>query len=89
MTFAQLSKESLVRVSTHMPLARHDPVINAPIASSFVSTHMPLARHDPICHFFDVAEFVSTHMPLARHDNQPMLSPLASPGFYSHASCEA
>ena len=33
--------------------------------------------------------FVSTHMPLARHDNQLMLLPLASPGFYSHASCEA
>ena len=36
----------LDRVSTHMPLARHDlSTFNGALAYA-VSTHMPLARHD-------------------------------------------
>ena len=35
-----------VKVSTHMPLARHD--FSEPVTQVYflVSTHMPLARHD-------------------------------------------
>ena len=34
------------RVSTHMPLARHDPLLALKMSFLLVSTHMPLARHD-------------------------------------------
>ena len=34
------------RVSTHMPLARHDGVTTSQQMLTSVSTHMPLARHD-------------------------------------------
>ena len=33
-------------VSTHMPLARHDPKLFVSLLPLSVSTHMPLARHD-------------------------------------------
>ena len=76
-------------VSTHMPLARHDSILNVDPSASLVSTHMPLARHDNVFKLFSDAWFVSTHMPLARHDLTA--SPLAARNlcFYSHASCEA
>ena len=35
-----------VKVSTHMPLARHDIYVEVKAAVCGVSTHMPLARHD-------------------------------------------
>ena len=35
-----------VKVSTHMPLARHDWGVQQSGRNGGVSTHMPLARHD-------------------------------------------
>ena len=34
------------KVSTHMPLARHDVLPSVDKLRQAVSTHMPLARHD-------------------------------------------
>ena len=56
------------KVSTHMPLARHDINENRLSSLSSVSTHMPLARHDVFSVVFILFIVVSTHMPLARHD---------------------
>ena len=56
------------RVSTHMPLARHDPSKGSISATDGVSTHMPLARHDLEVVLVEIHLLVSTHMPLARHD---------------------
>ena len=42
---------SAYSVSTHMPLARHDPPVRPNRAEVTVSTHMPLARHDWIISF--------------------------------------
>ena len=56
------------RVSTHMPLARHDPQRSHILFWLSVSTHMPLARHDYIRRYVINTVRVSTHMPLARHD---------------------
>ena len=38
-----------LRISTHMPLARHDGTL-ADVREyvDMISTHMPLARHDPL-----------------------------------------
>ena len=57
-------------VSTHMPLARHDPVDYTDSIVAIVSTHMPLARHDVEYWQGDSGTGVSTHMPLARHDER-------------------
>ena len=63
------SENALVKVSTHMPLARHDLVHWNKSVSKTVSTHMPLARHDHSPSWFSsLSASVSTHMPLARHD---------------------
>ena len=44
-----LEKEWTVwnRISTHMPLARHDIQFRQSCNACQISTHMPLARHDP------------------------------------------
>ena len=58
------------RVSTHMPLARHDMFLDRFCNLMDVSTHMPLARHDVVMFSLSgLPSSVSTHMPLARHDN--------------------
>ena len=56
------------KVSTHMPLARHDIISSYPPFFLWVSTHMPLARHDDAPGVIRAFRDVSTHMPLARHD---------------------
>ena len=56
------------KVSTHMPLARHDCLACASRQYYKVSTHMPLARHDNTISNTPPEHNVSTHMPLARHD---------------------
>ena len=43
---APRSKDYLMDVSTHMPLARHDLTGKESDNLTEVSTHMPLARHD-------------------------------------------
>ena len=58
------------RVSTHMPLARHDVLTKKNGKYLIVSTHMPLARHDLVGVVSKPRFLVSTHMPLARHDTQ-------------------
>ena len=77
-------------ISTHMPLARHDPAIMA--GSFFVLDFYSHASCEAWpCgstlprHLFQI----STHMPLARHD--PLYDVILRDGvhFYSHASCEA
>ena len=77
------------KVSTHMPLARHDLSCVVSVLTLTVSTHMPLARHDHSADFLPPEMSVSTHMPLARHDEnvENVVEDLQS--FYSHASCEA
>ena len=37
---------SAAKVSTHMPLARHDRVVKVIYLFRAISTHMPLASHD-------------------------------------------
>ena len=57
------------KVSTHMPLARHDKTqFFGNRRKIRVSTHMPLARHDDLYPLPSHIPLVSTHMPLARHD---------------------
>ena len=77
------------KISTHMPLARHDDTTHINFPSTNISTHMPLARHDgrggaPLLDWE-----ISTHMPLARHDEVQNSNLIAVRDFYSHASCEA
>ena len=61
-------------VSTHMPLARHDPHPTMQKSCWItVSTHMPLARHDGNQDDPSDPIPVSTHMPLARHDDDILL----------------
>ena len=77
------------KVSTHMPLARHDRTSFFNRQNSFVSTHMPLARHDLTDNPDANDKDVSTHMPLARHDDFMNNVIKIKYSFYSHASCEA
>ena len=77
-------------ISTHMPLARHDPAIMA--GSFFVLDFYSHASCEAWpCgstlprHLFQI----STHMPLARHDNPTTSLDTIALNFYSHASCEA
>ncbi len=77
------------KVSTHMPLARHDTNTLKMNIKNHVSTHMPLARHDPLHRFGWFITNVSTHMPLARHDGERKKPIISLQSFYSHASCEA
>ena len=39
-------KKIRLRISTHMPLARHDATVEIILLWHSISTHMPLARHD-------------------------------------------
>ena len=68
MTYDRMGNIPMQRISTHMPLARHDYL--PPLVSSDcrISTHMPLARHDQAYILSVTAAIISTHMPLARHD---------------------
>ena len=38
-----------IKISTHMPLARHDMGNISMSGGEAISTHMPLARHDVTC----------------------------------------
>ena len=46
MTYWRFGTIWIYRVSTHMPLARHDAEMEKWGCLATVSTHMPLARHD-------------------------------------------
>ena len=89
MTLKTLLSWVFKRVSTHMPLARHDFKRLTEINKLLVSTHMPLARHDKKLNSDKGDAIVSTHMPLARHDRIYGRQLAPCPSFYSHASCEA
>ena len=69
MTFPATLVFAEIKVSTHMPLARHDKWTLCHTDEQYVSTHMPLARHDLGHTYIRMQKMVSTHMPLARHDN--------------------
>ena len=58
----------MIKISTHMPLARHDGDQSDTSDPIPISTHMPLARHDGGFCRLDTVCGISTHMPLARHD---------------------
>ena len=79
----------IIKVSTHMPLARHDraPFFCCPWWR--VSTHMPLARHDSLSlsssHI--LSSFYSHASCEAWHLQQFRV--IVDFCFYSHASCEA
>ena len=46
----EIQKEiDLIKISTHMPLARHDVSCRRRRCRRSISTHMPLARHDKTC----------------------------------------
>ena len=77
------------RVSTHMPLARHDIRKEGKWANSEVSTHMPLARHDK--QKDDARAAYISFYSHASCEAWPFLLRLRSLflRFYSHASCEA
>ena len=68
MTANLINRSGSSRISTHMPLARHDMVSGILIRAQKISTHMPLARHDILYIETKKTFWISTHMPLARHD---------------------
>ena len=78
------------RVSTHMPLARHDikHCNDIRLLTAFLLTC--LLRGMTASASTHIAKYsVSTHMPLARHDLVCIPANLCGARFYSHASCEA
>ena len=48
MTGYVMTKNDIINISTHMPLARHDLLFKPIQIICLISTHMPLARHDII-----------------------------------------
>ena len=69
------------KISTHMPLARHDKELWQFVKVLEISTHMPLARHDWRIYCGGLGQMISTHMPLARHDVRTIIIVAASMEF--------
>ena len=89
MTACTVSLPKKRKVSTHMPLARHDAICaQSPSALQFLLTCLLRGMTHSAYHVHGYNS-VSTHMPLARHDIQNGNSFRGNSGFYSHASCEA
>ena len=78
------------RVSTHMPLARHDRCKLHKGDNIDVSTHMPLARHDIVANveLLKCKMFLLTCL-LRGMTEDIFGTQIDYESFYSHASCEA
>ena len=78
-----------IKISTHTPHARRDPITKPCSVNDLISTHTPHARRDLYSSTCKRQERISTHTPHARRDGFADYIADWLKNFYSHASCEA